>query len=87
MPLMRINYSRGTRNNNMFGWANANVRFQSVREGIYRVASRLRTSNLYKNKDIDGILQTYNPHPSYTDKVKSVMRQFGPADLAAVEGF
>ena len=25
---------KGTRNNNMFGWANANVRFRTVQEGI-----------------------------------------------------
>jgi hypothetical protein len=78
---------KGTRNNNMFGWANAQVRFRNSREGIYRVASRLKTSKLYKNKDLDGILRTYNPHPSYRNRVKYVMRQLGPAELAPTQGY
>jgi hypothetical protein len=73
---------KATKNNNMFGWDNANHRFVSHREGIYRVAARLRHSHFYRNKDLDGILNTYNPRKEYADRVKAVMAQLGPAQLA-----
>ena len=68
-------------NNNMFGWDNCKEGFRSDRDGIYRVASRLGSSRLYRNKSIDQILRTYNPNLEYAPRVKAVMRQFGPADL------
>lgn len=70
------------RNNNMFGWDNCNVRFSTHREGIYRVASRLAKSRFYKGKSLDKKLKTYNPRLEYGRKVKLVMAQLGPADLA-----
>ena len=73
---------KATQNNNMFGWDNCNIRFQSSREGIYKVAARLGRSTLYRNKDVDQMLKVYNPRSEYKDKVKLVMRQLGPADLA-----
>lgn len=73
---------KATMNNNMFGWDNCNERFRSNREGIYKVASRLGRSRLYKNKSLDQMLKTYNPHEGYGVKVKLVMNQLGPADLA-----
>jgi hypothetical protein len=70
------------RNNNMFGWDNCDRKFRSTREGIYAVASRLRNSKYYKDKDLDEILRNYNPRPEYAPAVKSVMRELGPLDLA-----
>ena len=70
------------RNNNMFGWDNCNVRFRNSREGIYRVASRLARSRYYKGKTLDQTLKTYNPRVEYGKKVKLVMAQLGPANLA-----
>lgn len=70
------------RNNNMFGWDNCNVRFRTSREGIYRVASRLAKSRYYKGKTLDQTLKTYNPRLEYGKKVKLVMAQLGPANLA-----
>lgn len=69
-------------NNNMFGWDNCDERFSSNREGIYRVASRLKRSPFYRGKQIDGILKTYNPRKEYAGAVKAVMSQLGPAELA-----
>jgi hypothetical protein len=69
------------RNNNMFGWDNGNVRFRSLREGIYHVAERLANASPYRDKDLDGILRAYNPRPEYRQRVKTVMAQFGPGQM------
>jgi hypothetical protein len=67
--------------NNVFGWDSARRGFNSIREGIYWVASRLADSRLYKGKDLDALLATYNPYPRYPRRVKAVMRRVGPRDL------
>lgn len=73
---------REARNNNMFGWDNCRVHFQTVKEGIYRVASRLKYSSLYRSKtSVDQILWTYNPRKEYTRKVRALMAQLGPLEL------
>ncbi len=60
--------------NNIFGWDSARRGFATVRDGIYLVASRLANSKLYKEKNLDELLTTYNPRPGYSTRVKSVMR-------------
>lgn len=76
---------REARNNNMFGWDNCRVHFRTVKEGIYKVASMLKNSSIYKKKtSINQILWTYNPRMAYTVKVRALMAQIGPADLAPV---
>jgi hypothetical protein len=72
---------REARSNNMFGWANGERGFASPREGIYLVASRLRHSDLYRDKDLDRLLWTYNPVEGYADRVKAVMRQLGDPEF------
>ncbi len=73
---------REARNNNMFGWDNCRVRFRTAKEGIYRVASWLKYSSLYRKKtSVDQILWTYNPRKDYTKKVRALMAQLGPLDL------
>jgi len=62
------------RNNNPFGWASCEQKFPSIRAGIHAVASRLANSPLYRDKDLNGILATYNPSPRYGRQVKAVMR-------------
>lgn len=74
-------------NNNMFGWDNCKVRFRTNREGIYKVAARLARSDFYKGKSLDQTLKTYNPRKEYGDKVKLVMAQLGPRDLAPIGVF
>lgn len=69
---------RAAPNNNLFGWDNGRAVFSSFRAGIHDVASRLETSKLYRDKDVDGILRMYNPSASYSGVVKSVMKRISP---------
>jgi hypothetical protein len=62
-------------NNNVFGWANCNQKFPSVRDGIHYVAGRLSQSGLYRDKSLEDILRTYNPVGDYPSRVKRVMQQ------------
>jgi hypothetical protein len=64
-------------NNNIFGWNSCHTRFKSVREGLHVVAATLGKSTLYRYKGTDDILKTYNPHPEYAGRVKSVMQTLG----------
>jgi hypothetical protein len=64
------------KHNNLFGWGDA--RFATPTAGIHAVGYRLANSSLYKDKDLDGILSTYNTGPDYPQLVKSVMRRIAP---------
>ncbi len=66
------------KNNNILGWGSCKERFPSVKAGIHAVADRLSTSNLYKNKTVEGILRTYNSNADYPAKVKRVMYSISP---------
>ncbi len=70
---------KAARNNNIFGWDSGKAAFSSAAAGIRAVASYLSQSALYRNKDVDGILRTYNRRPGYGNRVKDVMRQIAPA--------
>jgi len=88
LPAIAIIESSGGKhykNNNIFGWDSCNMRFDTLRDGIHHVAQRFAESKLYKDKDIDGILGTYNPYKSYPRRVKDVMRAMGPAHPAAAD--
>jgi hypothetical protein len=65
------------RNNNVFGWDSCRESFTSVREGIHFVAGQLANSKLYKDKNLDNKLSTYNPLPDYPRRVKAVMHALG----------
>jgi len=67
-------------NNNLFGWDSGRGTFPSERAGIHRVARRLSKSKLYKGKDLQSILRTYNGECGYATRVAAVMRRIGPAD-------
>ncbi len=82
LPSISLVESGGGRvapNNNLFGWDGGRAIFASVRAGIHDVASRLESSKLYRDKDVDGILRTYNPNADYPQVVKSVMRRISPS--------
>jgi hypothetical protein len=82
LPSLSIVESSGgkaARNNNLFGWDSGRAAFSSAAAGIRAVASSLAHSALYRDKDIDGILKTYNGTDGYARKVKDVMRQIAPA--------
>ena len=66
--------------NNIFGWDSARRGFSSVREGIYHVASRLAESRLYKGKELNRLLATYNPRAGYPARVKAFMRLADPTE-------
>ncbi|HEY1337492.1 MAG TPA: glucosaminidase domain-containing protein [Bryobacteraceae bacterium] len=69
---------KAARNNNLFGWDSGRAEFDTPAEGIHTVAYFLAHSRLYRDKDLDGVLATYNPDAEYAEKVKSVMRQIAP---------
>ena len=66
------------RDNNLFGWDSGHAHFPSAEEGIHKVGYRLSHSDLYKDKELDQILSTYNPNVDYGRRVKSVMRRIAP---------
>jgi hypothetical protein len=66
------------RNNNIFGWANGETKFPTVRSGINEVAFRLGKSSLYRGKDMLAKLRLYNPDPSYARSVLTVMHRISP---------
>ncbi|HTQ58449.1 MAG TPA: hypothetical protein VMI94_28500 [Bryobacteraceae bacterium] len=64
--------------NNLFGWDSGRAAFSSAAACVRSVAYSLTHSTLYKGKDIDGILKTYNQKANYGRKVKDVMRRIAP---------
>jgi hypothetical protein len=70
---------KAARNNNIFGWDSGRAAFSSAAAGIRAVASSLAQSALYRHKDVDGILKTYNGSAGYARRVKDVMRRIAPA--------
>jgi hypothetical protein len=70
-----------SRNNNLFGWNSGRHRFPTARAAIYNTAATLAHGKLYRNKDLNGILHTYNPRPTWIQRVKAVMQSIGSADL------
>jgi|SRR5665213_1591101 len=87
LPSISIIESSGGKdytNNNVFGWASCKERFTSVRAGIHYVAAQLGKSRRYRGKDIDSKLQTYNPLPEYSQRVKAVMRAIGSSSQPRV---
>ena len=61
-------------NNNLFGWDSGRAQFASPSASIHEVGYQLSHSALYRDKDTDGILATYNSNTEYAAKVKFVMR-------------
>jgi hypothetical protein len=67
--------------NNVFGWDSGRRGFPSVRAGIHTVASRLANSKLYRGKDLEGVLRTYNRRKAYGRTVLALMKTLGPAEI------
>jgi len=68
------------RNNNLFGWDSGRAQFSTPSAGIHEVGYHLAHSILYRDKDLDEMLTTYNPNASYAERVKSVMQQISPEE-------
>jgi hypothetical protein len=71
---------KAAKNNNLFGWDSGRAGFASPVASIDAVGYRLAHSELYRDKDLDGILATYNPNEEYADRVKFVMHQISPSE-------
>jgi hypothetical protein len=61
--------------NNLFGWSNGKVSFDSISEAIHHVAQALSIGKPYRGKDLNGKLLAYNHHPDYKAMVMDLMRQ------------
>ena len=71
---------KAARHNNLFGWDSGRAHFPNPIAAIHRVGYSLGNSVLYKDKELDGLLATYNPNIEYAQKVKSVMRRISPSE-------
>ena len=71
---------KAAKNNNLFGWDSGRAGFASPVASIETVGYRLAHSDLYRDKDVDGILATYNPDEEYAERVKFVMHQISPSE-------
>jgi hypothetical protein len=71
---------KAARNNNLFGWDSGRAHFPSPTAGIHAVAYHLAHSALYKDKNLDKLLATYNHSAAYARKVKSVMQRIAPSE-------
>lgn len=69
---------KAARNNNIFGWANGDEPFPTVRSGIHEVAYKLAHGFRYRNRDVMGKLKVYNPDESYAKAVLDVMNRISP---------
>ena len=92
LPSISIIESSGGKaykNNNIFGWANGDHVFPTVRAGIYQVAFRLGKSLIYRNRSTEEKLRLYNPSEDYPDRVQDVMHQISPVvdlKMASIKG-
>ena len=78
LPSLSILESGGGKkymNNNILGWASCQQKFPSVTAGIHHVAFRLAKSRLYRGKELDEVLSTYNPHHGYPRRIKELMNR------------
>src|SRR5262249_39533790 len=80
LSLVESGGGRAARNNNLFGWDGGRAIFASMRAGIHDVARSLANSKIYRDKNLDQILQLYNPNADYPGVVKSVMRRISPSE-------
>ena len=95
IPAIAVRESTGGKNeckkvpNNPFGWGSCKIGFKSSGEAIEVVAKNLggnnpNTARHYDDKDIKGILRSYNPPhivPRYAEQVISIMNAIGKEDV------
>jgi hypothetical protein len=74
--------------NNPFGYGSCKIAFDNINESIEIVGRNLggnnpRTASYYKNKDLDGVLKSYNSViPTYNKKIRSVMDRIENYDIS-----
>lgn len=75
---------------NAWGWGSCKYGFTSYRQAIFKITEHLsgnneKTDQWYANKDLDGILDTYNPpsiRHNYKPLVKGVIARIDATDVA-----
>jgi len=87
ISMMESGGGKSYRNRNVFGWDSGHQHFASIQAGIHAVASRLGTSQLYRHKQLDQILTTYNSRPEYARRVKNWMQTLSPARQTFASAF
>ena len=86
LPSLAIIESSGgkaSHGNNIFGWNNGHASFPTLGAAIHQVARTLANGSAYKDKNLMGLLRTYNPVQGYAEKVQFVMSKIAPIQLAA----
>jgi hypothetical protein len=78
LSMVESSGGKAARYNNIFGWDSGRAQFSSPAAAVHAVGYRLAYSTLYRDKDLDGVLTTYNPSVEYAQKVKSIMRLIAP---------
>ena len=78
ISLVESGGGRTAKGNNLFGWANGKMAFNSVGEAIHLVASALAHGRAYAGKDLKGKLAAYNEGTDYQAMVLDIMRQISP---------
>jgi hypothetical protein len=68
---------RHARLNNHWGWDSARSGFSSVKAGIRYVARKLALGHSYKDKTVQGKLETYNPELQYAAEIRQLMDEIG----------
>jgi hypothetical protein len=78
LALVESGGGRTSRGNNLFGWANGKITFNSIGDAIHTVASTLAHGSAYRGKDLTAKLATYNQGTDYPAMVLEIMRQISP---------
>jgi hypothetical protein len=66
------------KNNNVFGWANGDHVFPTIRAGLHQVAFSLGQSFIYRYRTTDEKLRLYNRTCDYPARVEEVMNRISP---------
>lgn len=96
LPAISVIETTGSKNickskegaNNPFGYGSCKIAFDNINESIEIVGRNLggnnpRTASYYKNKDLDGVLKSYNSViPTYNKKIRSVMDRIENYDIS-----
>lgn len=68
------------RHNNLFGWDSGRAHFPSPAAAIRAVGYNLGHARVYRKKQLERLLDAYNPGVEYAKKVKAVMRSISPTE-------
>ncbi len=84
LALVETGGGRSAKGNNLFGWANGKMSFETIGEAIHHVARALSGGRAYRGKSLDDILLAYNSErPDYRAMVLDIMRQISPRQQVA----